>query len=465
MEHVAGNSSTVDVAFLDRIDAKIQAEFMSITDEDLASRSSLIKRIIEPVDHMDILQWLSQQNSQERFFWQDRDDDFHMAGVGVANEIMYLDHVNYEHIFELIQLRVRLVPGARYYGGFSFQIGSQGDDHWKSFTPGRFVLPQFELVKDGKQHYFAVNIYIENSRSIEEQYALFQQRLRRLRFEINEKDSALPTVLHRNNSPEFEKWEDLTRSIISSIQKNRFEKVVLAREVQLRLSEEVDGFDVLTYLRDQSEKCYFFGFQFGADEVFFGASPECLYKREYSSIYSEAIAGTRPQATGEQGQLFADELMSNQKEVLEHDHVAQFIREKMGNLCESVTLSDIGVLNLKNAQHLYQKVHGVLHDYVEDSEILNLLHPTPAVAGNPVDSATHFIHFSETFHRGWYAGAIGWVSSDSARFCVGIRSGVTSGDDMVLYSGAGILEDSKSDQEWQELELKIAPILTLFSEQ
>jgi len=61
----------------------------------------------------------------------------------------------------------------------------------------------------------------------------------------------------------------------------------------------------------------------------------------------------------------------------------------------------------------------------------------------------------ENFDRGWYAGPVGWVGRDTAEFAVALRCGLLSGQRLSLFSGAGIVEGSRPDLEWEEIEQKI----------
>ena len=70
-------------------------------------------------------------------------------------------------------------------------------------------------------------------------------------------------------------------------------------------------------------------------------------------------------------------------------------------------------------------------------------------------SALSAIAHHEPFDRGLYAGPIGWIGRDDAEFAVGIRSGLVEGDHLHLYSGAGIVEGSDPEAEWDEIEHKL----------
>ena len=112
-------------------------------------------------------------------------------------------------------------------------------------------------------------------------------------------------------------------------------------------------------------------------------------------------------------------------------------------------------MRLAKKQHLRSNVQGTLKADVDDGMLLKRLHPTPAVGGYPTDNALPEIARIEPFNRGWYAAPVGWVGSDSAQFAVGIRSGLVEGNELSLFSGAGIVRGSDPDAEWREVENKI----------
>jgi menaquinone-specific isochorismate synthase len=119
------------------------------------------------------------------------------------------------------------------------------------------------------------------------------------------------------------------------------------------------------------------------------------------------------------------------------------------------------VLRLRTVQHLKHRIEALLKPGVTDMDLLNCLHPTPAVGGAPRQSALEFIRRQETFVRGWYAGALGYVSAHRSEFAVAIRSALIDERGLHLFAGAGIVRGSDPVEEWQELENKIRLPLSL----
>ncbi len=90
-----------------------------------------------------------------------------------------------------------------------------------------------------------------------------------------------------------------------------------------------------------------------------------------------------------------------------------------------------------------------------------MLPPTPAVGGVPRESALAFIRQHERHRRGWYAGVVGRISHTSSDLSVAIRCAHIGPEAIRLYAGAGIVAGSQPDEEWRELDTKIADIMSL----
>ncbi|HYR68797.1 MAG TPA: chorismate-binding protein, partial [Candidatus Dormibacteraeota bacterium] len=92
-------------------------------------------------------------------------------------------------------------------------------------------------------------------------------------------------------------------------------------------------------------------------------------------------------------------------------------------------------------------------------DLVERLHPTPAVGGFPRPRALELIREREALDRGWYAGPIGWMTpGGEGDFAVGIRSAFVRGDRALLYAGAGIVAGSRPEREWDECEAKLGSI-------
>jgi salicylate biosynthesis isochorismate synthase/menaquinone-specific isochorismate synthase len=93
-----------------------------------------------------------------------------------------------------------------------------------------------------------------------------------------------------------------------------------------------------------------------------------------------------------------------------------------------------------------------------------MLHPTPAVGGEPRGAALELIGELEGIDRGWYAGPVGWMdAAEDGEFCVGLRSALLRDREAHLYAGNGIVADSQPADELAETELKFGALLPLLA--
>jgi menaquinone-specific isochorismate synthase len=251
--------------------------------------------------------------------------------------------------------------------------------------------------------------------------------------------------------------------VLRSLERKAYQKIVLARKVTFEFAEGVDPACLVRALKEKTGRCFHFLFQPHRRAAFVGASPESLYRRDGRILTTEAIAGSRPRGYSKDGdRVLKDELMTNEKELREHAFVVTGIGKSLGGLCPSLVGDESPeVLRLPRCQHLITRFKGQLADGVKDADLLAALHPTPAVGGYPTNQALSDILRLESFDRGWYAGPVGWMSKYGAQFAVGIRSGLCDGSRMHLFSGAGIVDGSVPDREWDEVENKISDFVNL----
>jgi menaquinone-specific isochorismate synthase len=432
----------------------------------IASVSSALKvfRCELSIDPINILSWLHNQKTDTQIYWSDREGQFELGAIGIADHLKGEGALDYKQMFDYMNSRLSSKnPRLRYYGGMSFDPSCQ-DREWKKFDSYQFIIPRFELFSSKGQTTFAFNIDIEriNNKAIESAVA-----------ELNELDFSLgttyrnpPRVTKRQDYPNREEWDVLFKNISQNIQNETYEKIVLARRSIFDFDVALRSSALMKHLKDKTPDCFHFCFQPCADIAFLGATPERLFKREDQDLFSEAIAGTRPRGNNDdQDKSLETELLNSQKDAHEHKYVVNTIRDQFEDFCDKTRHDKTFVLRkLKGSQHLQTYFQGQLKSDIFDHDILKTLHPTPAVGGTPTKTAMEVIREMEPFGRGWYAGPVGYVGYDSAEFAVAIRSGLINGDQLSLYAGAGIVEGSTSDDEWNEIENKISNFISVFDQ-
>ena len=413
--------------------------------------SKSIERFEIRIHPVDMLSWLFLQKDDVKIYGSNQSDTVSIAGIGQAVCLTDIRLRNFGEVFK--QLRHSLSPQYPYlqwYGGFCFDQRHLDAD-WEEFGAYRFVIPRFELAaQDGKMIFCCNLVGRENIKGILRQLAEIQ---------VNvpspfgsRKNSLNTTILRRSDQPDQELWDRDVEAILSD---RSVDKVVLARKTSLHFKQPLDPWAMLRQLKAVTPNSYHFAFQF-KKTVFLGASPERLYRRYQRSIESEALAGTMPRSTDPKT------LQNSDKNKREHALVVDAINASFKEFCASFDRDkEPGILTLSNGHHLITKFQGQLKDGINDEDILQFLHPTPALGGTPRAQAMDIIRKLEGFSRGWYGAPIGYVGLDRAEFVVGIRSGLTHGKNLSVFAGAGIVQGSQAHSEWEEVENKISNFIKI----
>ena len=392
---------------------------------------------------VDPLAWLDAQTGEAKLAWSERDSDVMLAGVGIAADMIAPPGTPIHETVTRCRELLRGHEDIRFYGGVSFD----GTADWKGFGAGRFVVPRF-LVQDGELRVTVMNRADIVSAKLD---------LQKLSFDVPAFDTKLPSPTSTKYAPTKDGWQSNVDEALTFIRSEVLEKLVLARKTTMTFDSMINPIALTSRMTETTHDCYVFCFQFNDGKAFVGATPERLFRRENNKLLSEVVAGTRPRgkSSGEDQRL-AYELLTSEKDQLEHDIVRKSIRQRLHKFVDHLLVdTHASVLRLARKQHLCSEVQGTLKNNVEEGDLLERLHPTPAVGGYPTENALPEIARLEPFNRGWYAAPIGWVGANDAEFVVAIRSGLVEDNELSLFSGAGIVKGSDPDQEWNEVENKI----------
>ena len=343
------------------------------------------------------------------------------------------------------------------------------DDNWKDFNDSSWFVPEIVICSLDIKHYLIYNSLNEQGFSKNKLIEKFRLKAENI-FDILSqptKDS-LPKITNSlgQTPKDKKKWKLLINEALDQINEGIIKKIVLARRIELTLSEDLNITKAINVLKKDYPNCRLFAYHKGKS-TFFGATPELITKLSGGKIHIDAIAGSIGRGKTELEDLELEKILtSNKKDLDEHRYVLEHFRNVIDNFGENITLDESpSVKRLKNIQHLLTKIVGDLKPDTSVMNILRELHPTPAVCGFPKEAALNLIKKIENQRRGLYSGIIGWFNfNNEGEFAVAIRSAVTYGNKLVAYAGSGIVEGSKPDAEFEETEMKFKPILSLFDE-
>lgn len=253
-------------------------------------------------------------------------------------------------------------------------------------------------------------------------------------------------------------YEAAVGRALERIAAGAYDKIVLARAVDLTFDRAIRPLRMLNGLRSQFPACRAFSLQRGGGGSFVGATPERLVAVEGGVVLTEAIAGSAPRAAeAREDARLAAALLASEKDCREHQHVVDSIRRRLEPLGYSLAgPSRPHILALANVQHLMTPLHAPLQAGHHILDLAARLHPTPAVGGTPREAALADIPQLEPFERGLFAGLVGFFDAQGeGELCVGIRSALVEGARARLYAGAGIVAGSEPSREAQETRLKM----------
>lgn len=255
-------------------------------------------------------------------------------------------------------------------------------------------------------------------------------------------------------------WDERVRVALAAIDELALEKLVLTRRLQLGLPQAPAVNRVLERLAARYPEAAVYAVQRGGTSLV-GASPERLLGLEHGLVVADALAGSAPRATCDDAdQQLGGRLLDDPKERAEHEVVVREIVAALEPLCTALMASHApSLLRLSNVQHLASHVHGRVRPDIGVFELLERMHPTPAVGGAPRAAALSWLREHGEMERGWYTGGIGWLDDAGGDVWVALRCALLEGCRASLYAGAGIVAGSRPEQELNETGWKLQAML------
>jgi salicylate biosynthesis isochorismate synthase len=415
--------------------------------------------------------------SDRWYCWQQPDRGFALAALGSAHEVISRGPDRFRDAArECLAVAAAgtvsgdegLGPGAGpvFVGGFAFEPEGGATGTWSSFPPAAMVLPELSIRRHGESCHLTLNVVAgegEADGSLERAAA----RLSGLR------DRGLPMIEpHRTGQTEIRsvrppgEFERAVATATERIAGGDLSKVVLAREVVATAPAAHDAAALYGALRELFPACFCFC-SGTAEGAFLGASPELLVRRSGASVSTVALAGsTRRSSDPGVDDHLGEQLLRSDKDRREQEFVTRrIVRALRPHAVWVEAAPEPEIVKVANIQHLATPIIAQLTEPRSAIELAGLLHPTPAVGGEPWPEAAEAIAELEQMDRGWYAGPIGWMdATEDGEFCVGLRSALLRDRDAHLFAGVGVVSGSDPAAELAETEVKLGALLPLVAE-
>lgn len=422
----------------------------------------------------------SRRAGEPFFCWEQPDRDVTLAALGRVHEVTSRGTGRFvnvaadcAHLSGEAVLRGEggFTTGPVWTGGFSFHddgapANVEPDLAWSSFQPASMILPELAIQSSEAGTFITLNLMAgpgPDPETLERSTLARVASLVHSELPMIDPHPAVQPVIENERSP-----EDYERSVaeaVGRIRAGEIEKVVLARKVVVRAGSAHDPAAVFGALRVGFPSC--FNFCVGTGEAaFIGASPELLVRCAGRGVSTVGLAGsTRRSSDPAVDDHLAQKLLGSGKDRGEQAVVVRRIVKTLGRISVWVEAADEPeIIKVANIQHLGTPVYAQLAQPRTAIELAGLLHPTPAVGGEPWKKAGRVMAEVERMDRGWYAGPVGWMDgSGDGEFCVGLRSALIRDREAHLYAGVGVVADSDPASELAETEIKLGALLPLLS--
>ncbi len=358
-------------------------------------------------------------------------------------------------------------------GGFAFAPDGGRSPHWRGFAPASLMVPEVALARRERDGLARVAMTVT---ALVQPDDVPDERLGQLLDRVEGLQARPLPLLDPSPAGRFEvisamppeHYEQAVEQATRMIREGRLEKVVLAREVQVHAGGGAPVYDpaaVFGVLREEFPSCFVFCVGRGGATLI-AASPELLVRREGQRVSTLALAASmRRSADPAVDDHLGEQLLRDPSYREEHAIVARRIEKQLRRHSVWVAAApEPELARIANIQHLATPIRAQLAKPIEALELAGLMHPTPAVGGEPLEVAAPLIPALEGLDRGWYLGPVGWTDLvGDGEFCVSLRCALLDGHIARCYAGGGVVRDSDPVKELAETEVKLAALLPLLA--
>ena len=359
----------------------------------------------------------------------------------------------------------------RMHGGFAFDPARRADREpgfWEAFPSARFVLPAYEVEADERGAWLTVTRRFASGTSGDQAIDRLRRRATRTREQLATLErrgavpGAVPSATAIEELVDRRQWGRAVDEILGEIRSGRVRKVVLARSVDITLARPPDSAAVLTALRTANPLAHLYLMQFARDRFFVGAAPELIGSLRGRRFRTMAVGGSTPRGADPAADAWLGrQLIDSRKNREEHLVVVEDIVEGLRRAGVRIgAIPKPALLRLPRIQHLRTDIEAETRPGTHILSLVETLHPTAAVCGDPRSGALDMIRSRETEDRGWYAGPVGWFDEEgNGEFAPALRGGVARGPLLRLYAAAGLVTGSRAPAEWDETRVKLQTML------
>ncbi|SNS71538.1 isochorismate synthase [Ekhidna lutea] len=328
-------------------------------------------------------------------------------------------------------------------------------------SPG-FLINAFGDNHPIKPYFISADIIITNQ-NVEFSPNISDVQIDAFKEQINTRSKS-KNQSNKTSQPTSNAFEALVERAVAEIQKGTFEKVVLSRFKDEEIPSDFSSWQFFETISAQYENAFCSLSFIPGKGMWIGASPELLISDDHDSFKTVALAGTKRLGNGQK----LSEIAWTQKEIEEQALVSRYII----NCFKKIRLREFhehGPKTIQAGNLAHLKTEFVV-DYSEVTfedladQMLELLHPTSAVCGMPIEHAKPWIKEVENYDREFYSGFLGPVNfEDATSLFVNLRCMKVMDGYIRFFAGAGLTEDSDPQKEYEETEIKMNVLESLLT--
>ena len=241
----------------------------------------------------------------------------------------------------------------------------------------------------------------------------------------------------------------------SQLQNGAFSKIVLSRCCQITASDSLKAEELFMKACRLYPRMFVALVSTALSGTWLMASPEILLEGDGSQWHTMALAGTM-KLDGDDLNTEGENTVWSNKNKEEQQYVAEYIHQQLLPFARNIVENGPYTARAANLVHLRSDFTFTLNDSNSIGNLLQNLHPTPAVCGLPKAEAMQFILEHEYRERKYYSGFVGMLNPHgNTHLYVNLRSMQILDHEYHLYAGGGLLRESECDKEWQETENKL----------
>ncbi|MEZ5008650.1 MAG: anthranilate synthase component I family protein [Chitinophagales bacterium] len=259
----------------------------------------------------------------------------------------------------------------------------------------------------------------------------------------------------RTSNCDNDHYLEMVKKGIHHCQRGDVFQIVFSRAFQQKFKG--DEFNVYRALRSINPSPYLFYFDYGNFKLF-GSSPEAQLIIKDGKVTIHPIAGTfRRSGDDKRDAELAIELTKDPKETAEHVMLVDLARNDLSRNGKDVKVEVYKEIQyFSHVIHLVSKVTSTFHEGSNKVKIIGDTFPAGTLTGAPKYRAMQLIDDNEKTARGFYGGCIGHLGfNGDFNHAIMIRTFKSSKNQLKYQAGAGIVVDSKPENELQEVENKL----------